>query len=249
MRTKGFNLYSRIIALFTSIVLTLAMLTCVLTVNTAHAVDEPTVIKVGWVTSPGLQDYDNDVFSGYTYEYLEEVAKYTGWSYEYVPGDLSTIQTKLQNGEVDIVGGLIKNATREAMFDFPEEGYGQSYISMYTIKTSPLEANDYDEYDGIKVGVIGSASANIEAFIAFAAEEGFTYSELVEYLDMDALREGILDGEVDVGVRGAFQADEAMKVLAEFSPVTIQFAVTKGNTEVVNGLTSAIGQIKITTPI
>ena len=44
--------------------------------------------------------------SGYGYEYLQKIAGYTGWTYEYVEADWSNVFDKLQNGEIDIIGGI-----------------------------------------------------------------------------------------------------------------------------------------------
>lgn len=63
---------------------------------------------------PGLTDFDEfGNYSGYTYEYLEEIAQYTGWDYEFVqaPGSmddsLTTLMGMLQEGEIDLMGAML----------------------------------------------------------------------------------------------------------------------------------------------
>ena len=58
-----------------------------------------------------MTDFDeNGNYTGYTYEYLEEIAQYTGWSYEFVevPGtageQVSALMEMLKNGEIDLMG-------------------------------------------------------------------------------------------------------------------------------------------------
>ncbi|MEG2959761.1 MAG: hypothetical protein RR828_08500, partial [Oscillospiraceae bacterium] len=52
--------------------------------NSAGAA-EPTVLRVGYPIQAGLTEVDeNGRYSGYTYEFLQELAQYTGWTYEFV---------------------------------------------------------------------------------------------------------------------------------------------------------------------
>ena len=62
-------------------------------------------IKVGYPIQSLMTDFDeNGNYTGYTYEYLEEIAQYTGWSYEFVevPGtageQVSALMEMLKNG-------------------------------------------------------------------------------------------------------------------------------------------------------
>ena len=50
------------------------------------------VVRVGYPIQLGMTEVDEQGnYSGYTYEYLEEIAQYTGWDYEFVQveGDLN----------------------------------------------------------------------------------------------------------------------------------------------------------------
>ena len=57
----------------------------------AAAGQEDRVVRVAYPVQAGLTDFDEfGNYSGYTYEYLEEIAQYTGWDYEFVqvPGTM-----------------------------------------------------------------------------------------------------------------------------------------------------------------
>ena len=43
---------------------------------------------------------------GYGYEYLQKVASYTGWQYEYVYGTWDELYEKLVNGEIDLMASI-----------------------------------------------------------------------------------------------------------------------------------------------
>ena len=65
---------------------------------------EERVIRVGYDSnSKFIQEIDGEYY-GYGVEYLEKIAEYTGWKYEYVNDESwHASLEKLRNGEVDII--------------------------------------------------------------------------------------------------------------------------------------------------
>ena len=214
---------------------------------TAYAEEAAVTVRVGWVTHPGLQNEENGVYSGYTYDYLMKVAEYTGWQYEFVSGDLTDCLAQLKAGKIDLVGGLLYSEERARHFDFPQNEYGRTYKTLFTSQNSDRKAYDFESFDGIEVGMIKNATVNHEAFDAFAKENGFTYSTVL-YSDIPSLNTAVLSGEVDAGILGAYKPVEGVKVLADFSPSPLYFAVTRGKDEVLVGLNRTINRIQIDDP-
>lgn len=75
------------------------------------------MIRVGYPIQLGMTEVDEQGnYSGYTYEYLEEIAQYTGWDYEFVQveGDLNeslvTLMDMLEKGDIDLMGGMLYEA-------------------------------------------------------------------------------------------------------------------------------------------
>lgn len=60
---------------------------------------EQETVKVGYYFSHNFQEGtdDNSPKSGYSYEYLQKLASYTGWKYEYVYGEWSDLFEQLKN--------------------------------------------------------------------------------------------------------------------------------------------------------
>lgn len=80
-----------------------------LNLHTKYAkAEENRVIKVGYPIVDGFTELEDGVYSGYAFEYLFEISKYTGWQYEFIEMSLSDALTKLKSGEIDIVGGMLK---------------------------------------------------------------------------------------------------------------------------------------------
>lgn len=70
------------------------------TTNVSAQEQEKTV-RVGYYFSHNFQEGTDDTSpkSGYSYEYLQKLASYTGWKYEYVYGEWDELFEKLTNGE------------------------------------------------------------------------------------------------------------------------------------------------------
>lgn len=88
----------------------------------------PKVIRVGWYKNKNFQEMDpNGYRRGYEYEYLQEMARYGGWRYEYVNGSREECLKMLQEGRVDIVGGLFYTETAARSFDFVKYETDETY--------------------------------------------------------------------------------------------------------------------------
>ena len=79
--------YKRIVAAF----LTIVVLFCLWDGNEAHAQgqeENEKIVRVGWYQSDMFQEgiSDEQIKSGYCYDYLQKVSDYTNWEYEYVYG-------------------------------------------------------------------------------------------------------------------------------------------------------------------
>ena len=69
-------------------------------------------LKVAYYLSDNFQEHKHEDMtkSGYGYEYLQKVAKYTNWEYEYVYGDWADLYNQFLNGEIDLFPGLVDGA-------------------------------------------------------------------------------------------------------------------------------------------
>ena len=61
------------------------------------------VIRVGYYQSHNFQEgmSDEEMKSGYSYEYLQKIASYTGWKYEYIYGEWSELFMKSMSKIMD----------------------------------------------------------------------------------------------------------------------------------------------------
>ena len=110
------------------------LLTAAIAFPSAHGESlSPRTVRVGYPIQTGLTGKDADGnYYGYTYEYREDIAQYTGWDYEFVevPGDsdqsLITLLEMLRNGEIDLMGGMLYTQGMASQYDYSSHSYGVS---------------------------------------------------------------------------------------------------------------------------
>lgn len=94
----------------------------------AAAAPEKDVLTVAFPESTGINEvYEDGTFGGCTYDWLYEIAKYTGWEYEFVTGDADTLLTGMMAGEYDLMGGMFYYDGFEDMFNYPMYVMGANY--------------------------------------------------------------------------------------------------------------------------
>lgn len=59
--------------------------------------EERSVIKVGYPIIENFTDIKNGIYTGYAFDYLFEISKYTGWKFEFIQLPLNEALDKLQS--------------------------------------------------------------------------------------------------------------------------------------------------------
>ncbi len=162
------------------------------------AVSAARTVRVGYYMFDGFQMQDAAGHrSGYGYDFLQEVARYTGWNYEYVGYDLgwAKLQTMLDAGEIDLLTSARKTPERESKYIFSEPMGTSAGILSVRSGNERLVTGDYSTYDGLRVGQIKDSSIN-ENFRQFAARKGFSY-EPVDFQNADEMNAALQEGNID----------------------------------------------------
>ena len=111
------------------------------------------VVKVGYFNDGNYMSgaSEDAVKSGYGYEYLQAVANYTGWRYEYVYGSWSQLYKKLLSGEIDIMTDVSYTPERARLINYPKEGMGREiyYIAVKT-DNNQIDGTDLSTFNGSK---------------------------------------------------------------------------------------------------
>lgn len=214
------------------------------------------VVRVGFPIQEGLTMKDeNENYSGYTYDYLQEIAQYTGWEYEFVevPGEidesLSTMLTMLENGELDIMGAMSKTEDTERRYDFPEYSYGSSYRTLCVPEeNTSINASNYHTIKGLKVAVYKNGSVGKSKLESFFELNNVDY-QFIEVTTLEEMLQAVKDGRADAMVSNNLNPVEGFRTIAQYSGSQFYFGVTKGNTDILSQLNSTILTIQQAKPL
>ena len=209
--------------------------------------EENNVIKVGYPIVEGFTEFNDGVYSGYAFEYLCEIAKYTGWEYEFVQMSLNDTINALKVGEIDIAAGMIKNDQTIEIYDFPEYDIGYTYTTLSTLSDNKeISGSNYETLDGIKVGYYETSKVKLESFEKFCESNEIDNIELVPYSleEESSLVDKLKAKEVDAIINGDLLLNNEEKVITKFGAIPYYLATTKGNTKITSCLNSAIFKIK-----
>ena len=230
-----------------SMMLILVMILIAACIQPKHiSATENTVVKVGYPTVNGFTEVEDGIYSGYAYEYLTEIAKYTGWEYEFIEMNLNDMIYKLRDGEIDLAAGMYRNDQTLELYDIPEENAGYTYTTLSVLRDNhSISGSNYETFNGIKVGYFENDKKKLSNFIKFCEDNGIEDVELIPYpLDSKTiLLEALKSKEVDGIITGDLLINEEEKVVAKFGATPYYFATTKGNNEIYTGLNKALAKI------
>lgn len=227
------------------IIMALSLILCLLPISiSSSAQPADNHVKVGYFNYDGFTMPDGDGgIEGYGADYLEEIASYTGWTYEYVPGSVGECMERLERGEIDLAGGFQFAKERSERFNFSKYEIGTEYAMMLVPEDAQdICYEDYQSFNGMRIGFI-KETIQIESMRQYAAERGFTYSSV--YCDtVPELMEAIEEKEIDAIVIGSLQKNNDMKVVAKFIPLPYYFITSKEKPEFLETLNNAMDDIQ-----
>lgn len=162
---------------------------------------EPQTIRVGYFAFPGyhevLESENGPQGSGYGFDFLQLLRRYTNLNYQYVGYEDSWLdmQQMLRDGQIDMVTSARKTSQREKEFSFSDP-IGTSFAEL-SVRSgdSRFRLNDYASFDGMTIGAPKANSRN-DDLAALARDKGFAY-RTVEYAEEAELTEALRNGEVD----------------------------------------------------
>ncbi len=229
-------------------VLTIAMIVCNIVPTAAYAVkgNEPEVIRVGFFHFDGYHDIsDEGVKSGYGYQFLRLLSRYTELNFEYVGYDKSwdEMQEMLENGEIDMLTSMHYTKERAKQYDFSTYiGFSSTIITVRNDNTT-IKAEDYTDFDGMKAGLLVNNSRN-EVFRKYAEENGFNYVP-VFFEDQEELTNALETGEVDAIVSSNLRKLGRERIIEELGVSKFYAVVKKGNEELLSEINHGISQMDI----
>ena len=208
--------------------------------------EEPSkVVRVGWFDSSYNNIDGSGRRTGYSYEYQQKIAAYTGWNYEYVEGNWGQLVQKLINGEIDMLGGVSYTEARANVVQFSSYPMGTEEYYLFINGDKVAEYNeDFSYFNGKKIGV-NKQSVQLEFFKEWEKQHNIQ-TELVELPDgesksMKLLKDGEIDGFVSVD---NYLSIENIVPVVKIGYSDFFFAVSKKRSDILDELNVAMGKIQ-----
>ena len=203
------------------------------------------VVRVGWYESPFNTIDDMGRRSGYAYDYQQEIAAYTGWTYEYVEGSWSELLQMLEDGKIDLMSDVSYTDERAQKILYSNLPMGaEEYYLFASPGNKEISPDDYATFNGKKIGA-NKGSVQINYYRAWAEANGVE-AELVELAGTE--EENLKDlarGNIDMylSLDGFFEGTSVVPV-CKVGSSNYFFAVSKTRPELLTELNSAMSRIE-----
>ena len=214
-------------------------------VNNAHAAEQLKTVRVGYLIFDGYQKgRDGEPKSGYGYEYLQKVAYYAGWRYEYVYGEFGELLEKLARGEIDLMGDLSYTPERAQKISFAAEEQGREAYYLFVRKDNDkIDINNIQTMNGLRIGV---ARGTIQTSMVrdWLAKQGLT-AEVIEYNSGEERRQDMANGKIDATVSPNVVSSASYNwiVAARVGNSPFYYGVSKNRPDLLRDLNEAMLQI------
>lgn len=152
---------SRITGFLTACILLFAFISSYSAASAPEA--ERRLVRVAFPEAEGYSMTDESgEHYGLVVDYLDEIAKYTGWTYEYCEVSNEDFYERFRNGEYDLLGGQFYSEGLEAEFAYPDYSCGNSRMLLLARSDDEsITAGDYSSFNGKTIGVYENAIEGI----------------------------------------------------------------------------------------
>lgn len=205
---------------------------------------ESKVIRVAFPETPGYSETGADgVRSGIFYDFLTEIAKYTGWRYEFIEGQTEELIDMLASGEVDMMGGMYLRDEYRDTFCYSDYNIGKIY-SLILADKDDNRINFYDprSLNGKKIGVLAAADSKIERLKSYLESNGINCG-LVYYEDSEEYENCLKSGQTDMMLSSDIFRGNDYKPVGRFDGEYSYIAVSRKKEELTEPLNDAMRRI------
>lgn len=200
------------------------------------------VLRVAFPEVEGISEISDDgVRSGIFYDWLTEIAKYTGWRYEFVDGDAEELMRKTVAGEVDLIGGMYYREQIAYQYEYSTFAMGSNHALLISLADNDdVVTFDPSTLDGKVIGTYENATEKIRRLENYLDFNGVDCTVL--RLDYDAYAQCLDDGIADLVLGGDVDVTEGRRVAAEFDGEPYYIATPAGS-DVIDELNATMTSI------
>ena len=219
----------------------LLLLSAVLPVKAAAESAPVKVVRVGSFEDTFNYVNEKGARKGYGYELLATLSGYTGWQFEYVTCDWSDCFEKLENGEIDIMGGISYTEDRAEEMLFSDEPMGEEKYYLYAdLSRADISASDFKTLDGKKIGVLMGTEP--EVMLTEWEEKYGLKTQHVNVSNNEDVKQKLANHEIDcfVSLEESFWAERGISTITRVGESGIYYAINKDRPDLKEELDSAM---------
>ena len=219
----------------------LLLLSVVLPVKAAAETAPVKVVRVGSFEDTFNYCNEKGARKGYGYELLQTLSGYTGWQFEYVTCDWSDCFEKLENGEIDIMGGISYTEDRAEEMLFSDEPMGEEKYYLYAdLSRADISASDYKTLNGKKIGVLMGTEP--EVMLTEWEEKHDLKTQHVNVSNNEDVKQKLANHEIDcfVSLEESFWAELGISTITRVGKSGIYYALNKDRPDLKEELDNAM---------
>lgn len=219
----------------------LLLLSVALPVKAAAETAPAKVVRVGSFEDTFNYCNEKGARKGYGYELLETLSGYTGWQFEYVTCDWSDCFEKLENGEIDIMGGISYTEDRAEEMLFSDEPMGEEKYYLYAdLSRTDLSTSDYKTLNGKKIGVLMGAES--EVMLTEWEEKYGLKTQHVNISNNEDVKQKLANHEIDcfVSLEESCWAELGISTITRVGKSSIYYVLNKDSSDLKEELDNAM---------
>ena len=219
----------------------LLLLSVALPVKAAAETAPAKVVRVGSFEDTFNYCNEKGARKGYGYELLETLSGYTGWQFEYVTCDWSDCFEKLENGEIDIMGGISYTEDRAEEMLFSDEPMGEEKYYLYAdLSRTDLSTSDYKTLNGKKIGVLMGAES--EVMLTEWEEKYGLKTQHVNISNNEDVKQKLANHEIDcfVSLEESYWAELGISTITRVGKSSIYYVLNKDRSDLKEELDNAM---------
>ena len=219
----------------------LLLLSVVLPVKAAAETAPAKVVRVGSFEDTFNYVNEKGARKGYGYELLETLSGYTGWQFEYVTCDWSDCFEKLENGEIDIMGGISYTEDRAEEMLFSDEPMGEEKYYLYAdLSCADISAADFKTLDGKKIGVVMGTEP--EVMLTEWEEKHGIKTQHVNVSNNEDVQQKLANHEIDcfVSLEESYWAELGISTITRVGKSSIYYVLNKDRSDLKEELDNAM---------
>lgn len=229
------------------------MMMSVLCITSMAAESQPRVLRVAFCEAKGITEKNPDGSRhGLVMDYLYEIAKYTGWEYEFIDTTPDAMLKGFAEGEYELMGGNYYLPGLEAYYAYPDYNIGYSKSVIFARENDDtVQSHNLKSLNGKTIGVYDRAVENVRRLKEYLSMNDLDCT--LKYYSYEQLVDGNLysylqEGDVDLLLGNSVEHKQGIRAVVSYDSQPYYIVTNVGNQEVLDGLNMAMAKIADSNP-